>query len=116
MVFCGIMSSNDVFSQNESKVKKSNTRNQEQNISQSKKERINSLMVELDGFFQLQINNLEYKPLFTQELLERIKVSREDQVDVFIDLDEYSRLFIPSRNSINSDSYRKIENIIYTTK
>lgn len=111
--FCCFVFSNAVFSQRE--IKSPNQNNQGYtHSSPSEKEQYKSLFEKLNGTFQYQINNEDYKSLLSLEVLKQIEAARTEDSDVFIQVDQFTKVFIPSKKAINSVGYSKLETIIYT--
>lgn len=117
MVLCGITFSQTLFAQREYKAK---TNSVEQTTASdspgSEKAKLNNLLTELEGSYQFQITKLDYKPVLSVELLENIKNSRTEGQDIYLDIDEYTKLFIPSKSTMNSNNFKKLERIIYISK
>jgi hypothetical protein len=105
--------SNAVFSQRE--IKSVNQNNQGYtHSSPSEKEQYNSLFEKLTGTFQYQINKEDYKPLLSLEVLKQIEAARGEDSDVFIQVDQYTKIFVPSKKAISSFGFNKLETIIYS--
>lgn len=116
-VLCGTTFSHNSFAQHENKVK---TNSVEQAISadsqSSEKTKLNTLLSELEGTYQFQITKSDYKPVLSIELLENIKNSRTENQDIYLTIDEFTKLFIPSRSSMGLNNFEKLERIIYISK
>ena len=113
VAICSFAFSNAVFSQRE--IKSPNQNNQGYtHSSPSEKEQYKSLFDKLNGTFQYQINKEDYKPLLSLEVLKQIEAARTEDSDVFIQVDQYTKVFIPSKKAINSIAFSKLETIIYT--
>lgn len=77
---------------------------------------VKSLFAEIDGTYQIQFLSPDYKMLLSQTLYNKIKESRKQDVDVILELDANSRLFLPSANKIKKKDFNKLSNSIYITK
>lgn len=117
MVLCGTTFSHTLFAQREYKAK---TNSVEQNIASdspvSEKAKFNNLLTELEGTYQFQITKTDYKPVLSIELLENIKNSRTEDQDIYLTIDEFTKLFIPSKSSMEVNNFKKLERIIYISK
>lgn len=82
----------------------------------NEKTKLNNLLTELEGTYQFQITKLDYKPVLSTELLENIKSSRTEDQDIYLTIDEYTKLFIPSKSSMELNNFEKLERIIYISK
>ena len=70
----------------------------------------------LDGTYQIQILKPEYKVLFSESLLDKIKTLRKEDEDVVVILDDYSKLYLPSINKIKSSNFVKLPQFLSTIK
>jgi hypothetical protein len=70
----------------------------------------------LEGTYQIQILKPEYKVLFSESLLEKIKTLRKEDEDVIVVLDDYSKLYLPSLNKIKSSNFVKLPQFLSTIK
>ena len=114
MVVCGFFMPQYLLAQREIKGQSPTVQSTKEIGSTSEqKEKFNSLLKELEGTYQFQINKPEYKPLFSLELLERIQSSRNEEEVVYIDIDQFTKIIIPSKKDIESSSFQKLEAIIY---
>lgn len=82
------------------------------NNSIDSKTKFTSLMNDLDGTFQFQIKKQDYRPLLTIEILESIRDSRKISEDIYLELDEYIKVFIPSSNKINSIDFVSLDQFV----
>lgn len=117
MVLCGTTFSHNSFAQRENKVKTNSV--EQVTISDSpssEKAKLNNLLKELEGTYQFQITKSDYKPVLSVELLENIKNSRTENQDIYLTIDEFTKLFIPSRSSMGLNNFEKLERIIYISK
>jgi len=74
---------------------------------------LKSLFKAIDGTYQVQISDVNYKTLLSQSLYDKIMVNRKNDVDVSITLDEKSTLFLPAYNKIKNSGYKKLKKSIY---
>lgn len=115
VVICAITCTNIAFSQE--KIKKNNQISQNnQAYSHSvitEKEQYNSLFEELEGTFQFQITKEDYKPLLSYDLLSQINAARTAETDVYIPVDPFIKIFVPSKKVINSLDFKKLDIILY---
>lgn len=82
----------------------------------SENERYEKLLAELEGTFQMRLKDDSKKPLFSENLLIRIKDARLYNQSVVIDLEEGITVFIPSQTEISSASFVKLEKVVYQLK
>lgn len=71
---------------------------------------------DLEGTYQIQILKPEYKVLFSESLLDKIKTLRKEDEDVIVILDDYSKLYLPSINKIKSSNFVKLPQFLSTIK
>lgn len=71
---------------------------------------------DLEGTYQIQILKPEYKVLFSESLLDKIKTLRKEDEDVIVILDDYSKLYLPSINKIKSSNFVKLPKFLSTIK
>lgn len=123
ITICACFSSNNGYSQTEVKgqltarpeVKtQTQSRASEGNGSTTTvKAQYDALYAELEGTFQFKSIKADYKLLLSLELLQTIKNSRDNSSTIYIDINEYMKVMIPSKNDINSNHFEKLELITY---
>ena len=123
ILICNCFYGNFVYSQTEAKgqqafrqeVKSQNSsRANETNISTvNEKAQFDALFSELEGTFQFKSIKPDYSPLLSLELLQRIKNSRDNNTTIYIDVNEFMKVMIPSKNDIQSNHFEKLELITY---
>lgn len=74
------------------------------------------LKAELEGTYQFILKDNSKALLYSKELFEKIKFSREYAQPVYLDLEEGIKLYIPSKIAIEAPNYEKLEPIVYLTK
>jgi hypothetical protein len=79
----------------------------------SEREEYKSLFEKLNGTFQFVITKEDYSPLLSVDLLKKIENARTEDSDVYMELDEFTKIFIPSRKYVNSNTFQKLETITY---
>lgn len=82
----------------------------------SKIEMLERDFANLEGTYQIQILKPEYKVLFSESLLDKIKTLRKEDEDVIVILDDYSKLYLPSINKIKSSNFVKLPQFLSTIK
>lgn len=82
----------------------------------SKIEMLERDFANLEGTYQIQILKPEYKVLFSESLLDKIKTLRKEDEDVIVILDDYSKLYLPSINKIKSSNFVKLPQLLSTIK
>lgn len=74
---------------------------------------LKSLFKAIDGTYQVQITDANYKMLLSQSLYDKIVVERKENIDVSIVLDEKSKLFLPAYSKIKQSNFKKLNKSIY---
>lgn len=82
----------------------------------TQKASVSNLFKEIDGTYQIQCLVPDYKILLSEALYNKILASRKADVAVYVELDNNSRLFLPSANEIKRKDFNKLSNSIYITK
>lgn len=82
----------------------------------SEKKETKDLLKELEGSFQFQISKDDHKVMLYPDLANFIESSRKEEEDVFITLDEYVTLYIPSIKKIGSTDFVSLPMFYYTFK
>lgn len=79
----------------------------------TEKDQYNSLFGQLEGTFQFQITKEDYKPLLSYDLLSQINAARTTDNDVYMFVDSFIKIFVPSKKTINSLDFKKLDVIKY---
>lgn len=92
-----------------------------ENLEQMKKKEnselaISAMFDRVEGTYQIQCFKEGYKVLRTEALYQKIVSLRKEDEDVYVQLDEYSRLYLPSKKAVGLAGYKKIECISYISK
>lgn len=69
-----------------------------------------------EGTYQFRVYKEDYMPLVSKDILASIDEKRKQNESVVIKLDEYTELFIPSINEINSTEFQNLEPIKFIKK
>jgi hypothetical protein len=77
---------------------------------------IDNLFKSIEGTYQIECLKADYKVLLSESLYQKIISSRKEDQDVYVQLDEHSRLFLPSNTSIKLLGFKKLDTISYTSK
>jgi hypothetical protein len=77
---------------------------------------LKSLFKAIDGTYQIQISDENYKMLLSQSLYNKIVLNRKNDVDVSLSLDDKSTLFLPAYNNVKESSFKKLKKSIYLNK
>lgn len=84
-------------------------------IGLSEQQKLKELISLNQGTYQLRVSNVNYAPLLTYALLETVLASRQQDTNTILQIDEYTKLYIPSTTSILSETFVPLETIVYTT-
>lgn len=68
------------------------------------------------GTYQLRVSNQNYAPILNLALLDTVINSRQQVTNVSFELDEFTRVFIPSFATIGNDLFIPLQTIIYITE
>ncbi len=79
----------------------------------TEKDQYTSLFGQLEGTFQFQITKEDYKPLLSYDLLSQINAARTTDNDVYMFVDSFIKIFVPSKKTINSLDFKKLDVIKY---
>lgn len=81
----------------------------------SDQQKLKELVSIHQGTYQLIISNENYAPLLNLGLFETISTGRQQSANVLIEIDEFTKVFIPSQDTIESEQFVSLETIIYNT-
>lgn len=76
----------------------------------------NESWASIEGTYQIVVSKPGYSVLLSENLFSQIEALRKPSEDTTITLDEFSTLFLPSHDKVNSGSFIKLESVVYTTK
>jgi len=82
----------------------------------SSTESLKSLFKAITGTYQIQVSDANYKALMSRPLFNLIVESRLKDLDVTLNLDDKSVLYLPSYNKIEKSSFTKLKLSIYKAK
>lgn len=77
-------------------------------VQEQAKSDVKSLWKELKGTFQIVYSGDAPKILLTDELLLTIKSARQESEDFWLDIQENVKVFIPSKNQIESTTFEPL--------
>ena len=79
----------------------------------SDQQRLKELVSVHQGTYQVRVSKVNYAPIMNLTLLETVINSREQDVNVSIEIDEFTRVFIPSNATIESENFLPLETVVY---
>ena len=65
------------------------------------------------GTYQMRVSNEDYAPVLNLALFETILNSRQQATNISIEIDEFTRVFIPSATIIESKTFVALKTIVY---
>ena len=75
-----------------------------------------ALFKSIEGTYQIQIKDSEYKVMFSKFIYELIQTKRLKSEDVYLQLDKKSTLYLPSLDKLKSINFKELKSSIYKTK
>jgi hypothetical protein len=69
----------------------------------------------MEGTYQIMVSGSKHERVFTTDMIESLKIeeSRKENEDVYIVIDPFTKIFIPSLKSINTIGFQKLTTIVY---
>ena len=75
------------------------------NLSTADVAELNTIKNEIEGTYQIQLINTRYYPSIQLSLFKEIKEARHQNEDIYIQLSDHHRVFIPPYVEINDPSF-----------
>ncbi|MDG1334036.1 MAG: hypothetical protein P8P74_16995 [Crocinitomicaceae bacterium] len=82
----------------------------------SDQQRLKELVSIHDGTYQIRVSDEDHSPLLTVELFDLILSSREQDIDVILDINQHTKIFLPSASLLESNSFTPMETLIYVSE
>ncbi len=79
----------------------------------SDQQKLKELVSIHQGTYQLRVTNENYAPVLSLIILETIINSRQQTASVTFEIDEFTRVFIPSIAAIDDDTFTPLQTIVY---
>lgn len=77
---------------------------------------LKKLFDDVEGSFQVQISDSNYKVLLNQNIYNLIMEKRQSTQDVYIPIDNKAVLFLPSKSKIQNNDFTSLKPSIYKLK
>lgn len=119
VLFCLISITQNAFGQSREKTKNAPrvlTLENPQSTNVDSKFYLKNLKEELQGTYQIQISEPNYSVVITKQILERIQNERLQNEDVYLELDEHSKVFVPSKDNIQGANFTPLATSLHISK